>query len=114
MRRRSRKYLSPLGSLGQTRRMTRFAQSELFAAGPAAIEEQPPADFIQGIRDELAATLARVRDADRLPWRDLTAATLAELRFESISHWLPGPEAEALCAAFAAEMERLYAVTDGV
>ncbi len=95
--------------------MAQFAQSDLFAAEPArGVDEPPPADFIQGIRDELLATLARARDAARLPWRDLTAATLAELRFESISNWLPRPEAEALRAAFAAEMERLYAATEGV
>ena len=95
--------------------MVRFAQPDLFAAEPGSgTDEPPPADFIQGIRDELLATLTRVRGAARLPWRDLTAATLAELRFESISNWLPQPEAEALRSAFAAEMERLYAASEGV
>ena len=94
--------------------MVRFAQPDLFAAEHSfGTDEPPPTDFIQGIRDELLATLTRVQGAARLPWRDLTAATLAELRFESISNWLPQPEAEALRSAFAAEMERLYAASEG-
>jgi hypothetical protein len=45
------------------------SQSHLF--------EPPPADFIARIRDELTATLARVREAATLPWKDLTAATIS-------------------------------------
>jgi len=44
--------------------------------------EPPPADFVARIRDELTGTLTRVREAEALPWKDLTAATLAELRFD--------------------------------
>ena len=45
-----------------------------------------------------------------MPWRDLTAATLAELRFNSIADWLPPDEATALRKAFAREMARLWDV----
>jgi hypothetical protein len=76
--------------------------------------EPPPADFVQRIRDELEATLALARGAVRLPWPDLTRATLAELRFHSIARWLPGGEAAALRAAFEAEMARLWAAEDEV
>jgi hypothetical protein len=48
-----------------------------------------------------------------LPWRDLTAATLAELRFNSIADWLPTDEADALRERFGREMLRLYAISDG-
>jgi len=68
-----------------------------------------PAEFIERIRSELVDTLARARGAEAMPWRDLTAATLAELRFHSIAGWLPPEEAEALRATFKIEMARLYA-----
>jgi hypothetical protein len=56
--------------------------------------------------------LARVREAAALPWKDLTQATLAELRFDSIAGWLPEEEAAALRAAFHRELDRLYAALD--
>ena len=93
--------------------MTRFRsgdQPDLFAeAGDISAAEAPPSEFIERIRDELTTTLARVREAAVLPWKDLTAATLAELRFNSIAGWLPGDEASALRLSFQREMNRLYA-----
>ena len=74
--------------------------------------EPPEPDFVDEIRTELVATLALARQAATLPWRDLTRATLAELRFNSIAGWLPDDEAAALRAAFAIEMTRLYAIAD--
>jgi hypothetical protein len=53
-----------------------------------------------------------VRGAPALPWRDLTAATLAELRFNSITNWLPAAEADALRECFAREMARLWAIAE--
>jgi hypothetical protein len=91
------------------------AQLELFVAadrGAGAFghdaDDEPSSDFIATIRAELESTLSRVRQAPALPWPDLTRATLAELRFKSISAWLPDDEASALKSAFAAEMRRLY------
>jgi hypothetical protein len=85
-------------------------QPDLFAdAGDVLPAETPPSDFIARIRDELTGTLARVRAAVALPWKDLTAATLAELRFNSIAGWLPDDEASALRLSFQREMNRLYA-----
>ncbi|MDA8051622.1 MAG: hypothetical protein M0002_16755 [Rhodospirillales bacterium] len=92
-------------------------QADLFASeqGQAdAAQEAMPADFVERIRDELRATLARVRAADALPWRDLTETYLAELRFESVGGWLPQDEARALREAFGVEMERLYAAAGEV
>jgi hypothetical protein len=54
-----------------------------------------------------------VRVAATLPWKDLTAATLAELRFASIAGWLPEDEASALRTAFQSEMNRLYLLAEG-
>jgi len=61
---------------------------------------------------ELGDTLARVRESAALPWKDLTAATLAELRFNSIAGWLPEDEASALRAAFQCEINRLYLIAE--
>lgn len=93
-------------------------QPDLFeAARPAGsggyaalLEEPPPADFIERIRTELNDTLALVRGAAALPWKDPTTATLAELRFNSITNWLPADEANALRESFGREMSRLWAV----
>ena len=74
------------------------------------MDEPPPPDFIARIRRELESTLARARDAARMPWRDLTAATLAEMRFKSIANWLPPEEAASLREAFAREMSLLWDV----
>jgi hypothetical protein len=43
---------------------------------------------------------------------DLTRTTVAELRFNSISRWLPAYEAAAMREAFDAEMARLYEAED--
>jgi hypothetical protein len=94
-------------------------QLDLFANQNTAPEqrapvafEQPPAEFIARIRGELEETLCTVRQAEGLPWPDLTRATLAELRFHSIAGWLPEEEAAGLRAAFEAEMGRLYQLED--
>ena len=54
------------------------------------LQAPPPAYFIERIRNELTVTLAKARGAVRMPWKDLTAATLAEMRFKSITRWLTG------------------------
>ena len=43
---------------------------------------------------------------------DLTAATLAGLRFDSIAGWLSDDEASALRVSFKREMDRLYAIAE--
>src|SRR5919106_6036222 len=90
-----------------------FANQETAPEERAAVAfEQPPAEFVERIRDELVAALGTVREAERLPWPDLTRATLAELRFHSIARWLPEGEAAELRAAFESEMARLYAAEE--
>ena len=86
-------------------------QPDLFGNANTAVMTEPmPAAFVERIRGELVGTLARARAAEIMPWHDLTAATLAELRFHSIASWLPAAEAEALRESFKIEMARLYAV----
>ena len=88
-------------------------QPDLFAdTGDALPGETPPWDFIVRIRDELTGTLGRVREAVALPWKELTAATPAELRFNSIAGWLPDDEASSLRLSFQCEMNRLYAAAE--
>lgn len=89
------------------------AQLEMFAAEelrPPRVEMPP--EFVAMVRDELLATLETARRAERLPWPDLTRATLAELRFRSMSRYLPDDEAAALWAAFDAELDRLHAAEE--
>jgi hypothetical protein len=90
-----------------------FANQETAPEERAAVAfEQPPAEFVERIRDELVAALGTVREAESLPWPDLTRATLAELRFHSIARWLPEEEASTLREAFEVEMKRLYQLED--
>jgi len=99
----------------------RFAdQPDLFDTPPDSptgslvdqLDEDPGEEFIQGIRDELCSTLALARAAATFPWPDLTQTYMVEMRFNSMSNWLPRQEAVALRRAFAAEMDRLYEAAD--
>ena len=97
-----------------------ISQPDLFAdqqTGPQGIlpfglEQPPPADFIARIRHELEEVLRVVREAETLPWPNLTRATLEELRFKATAGWLPAEEAGALREAFESEMARLYEAED--
>lgn len=93
------------------------SQTDLFAElappdTPARTEFQVTPAFVARIRGELNETLALVRDAELLPWPDLTRTTLAELRFNSLARWLPEAEAARLRDAFEIEMTRLYDAED--
>jgi hypothetical protein len=83
-------------------------QPDLFSTQAAPAVRDPALAAL--CRRDAEALLAQVRGAERLPW-DATGATLAELRFEALTRALP--EAEALRAAFAAEMDRLDRATFG-
>lgn len=90
-------------------------QPDLFADEATAAprpEFEPSAEFVERIRVELLATLKEARDADLLPWGDLTKATLVELRFKSIMRWLPNDESAELWSSFDTEPERLYQAED--
>ncbi|MGH6902559.1 MAG: hypothetical protein ACREIR_07460 [Geminicoccaceae bacterium] len=89
-----------------------FADQETTRVERARHALEAPAEFVARIRAELEATLSTVRQAESLPWPDLTRATLAELRFHSIAGWLPQAEAVSLRDAFEAEMKRLYQLED--
>ena len=90
----------------------RNRQPDLFARAdapqPITMEEPPPADWVERIRNELRALLAKVEQATEFPFPNLTAATLAELRFKGILFWLPEEEGTELHTRFKAEMHRLY------
>ena len=93
------------------------SQPDLFAELLPAPESQgvrfeATPDFVARIRAELNETLALVRAPSCCRGRNLTRTTLAELRFNSISRWLPDAEAAELRSAFDAEMGRLYDAED--
>jgi hypothetical protein len=79
------------------------------AAAPVDDQDAGRGALVDRMRQELTAELDRLRAADRLPWPDYTASALAEMRFESLTRWLPAEEGEALRTAHAAELDRLYA-----
>jgi hypothetical protein len=95
-------------------------QADLFAsprdlfdpvAAPVA-DEADRRELEAMARDEMAALLGRARGAARLPWADYTQATLAEMRFDGLARHVPADEGAALRAAFAAELDRLYALEE--
>jgi hypothetical protein len=92
---------------GYTVGMPRFApaQPDLFAPPPAA--PPPESDPMA----ELTATLAMLRDADRLPWPNLTEAMAQEYRVMHLAR-LAGSPGEALARAIFEQTERLFAATD--
>jgi hypothetical protein len=99
--------------------MARFAhQPDLFAAEPdpdnpaASLDEPPDEAWIQRIRDELNATVALAQHSTKLPWGDLTKSMMAEMMFAGKLGWLPKAEADALRAALATELARLYDAED--
>ena len=90
-------------------------QPDLFASveaaeAPAALVPSDDADLIDLARRDLDALLALARGAARLPWADYTQAAVAELRFDGLTRHLPEAEGAALRDAFAAELDRLYAL----
>lgn len=89
-----------------------FAPPDLFDAAASAEDEDDRLELMAMARAEMAALLERARGAARLPWSDYTQATLAEMRFDGLSRQVPPDEGEALRAAFAAELDRLYALED--
>ena len=89
------------------RRRDSPAQPDLFAAAaPAAAAPQAARALV---RRELARMLAAAERPDGPPWPDITAATVAELRFNAMAATLPAEEAAALRAAHDAALDRYYA-----
>lgn len=95
-------------------------QPDLFAtstdlsggADPCAFEEaeEDRRERLARLEAELDGLLDRVRSAERLPFRDLSEALLAELRYMRAHHEIA--DGAAKYAAFQAEMQRLYAIED--
>lgn len=91
-----------------------FAPSADLADGadPYAFEEseEDRQERLARLEAELNGLLERVRKAERLPFRDLSEALLAELRFMRAHHQIA--DGAAKYATFQAEMQRLYAIED--
>lgn len=82
-------------------------------AGSLIDDDEPPdEDFIQTVRDDLGKLLALAGHADTFPWSDLTRTYMEEMRFYSMSRWLPSEEAAQLRDAFGIAMDRLYELAD--
>ena len=88
--------------------MNAKAQGSLFGEGrmtPPQRASTPDPEAIRGRLDRLLATL---RSAETMPLSDRDARMWAVV-VPNMSKWLPSAEAEAICAAFAREIERLGA-----
>ena len=103
------RYAATMPSLAARRQAGLFASATDLFDPASTLVEPPPPDLVACTRAELQATLIRAEVAESLPWVDLTAAILAELRFRGILHWLIQAEAAELRARFNAAMNRLYA-----
>lgn len=90
--------------------MPRFAptQPDLFA--PAAVPQEAPPPTRPPLV-ELAALLAELRAAERLPWPDVTVAMAEEQRMLALAR-SAGAEGKALAAAIMDEIERLFAADE--
>jgi hypothetical protein len=90
-------------------------QPDLFETAPAAEPVWRPEDdpeYMASIRRDLYGALDKARRATRFPWRNFTDSAVAEILFEGKVKRLPPEEGEALSAAFAAELDRLYALCE--
>lgn len=82
------------------------SQPDLFAA-PAT--PAPVPDGVMGlVRLELQRMLDAAERPGAAPWADITAATVAELRFNAMCAGLPADEAAGLRAAHDAALDRYY------
>ena len=86
-------------------------QPDLFAniAPPEPTKMEVPEEFVEGIRQELLATLARLEGTAVFVRDDLLPALVGERRFWSLLNWLPPDEGAALRVRFDAEMDRVCA-----
>ena len=88
--------------------MTTDAQGTLFGEDrmiPPRRSSTPDPEAIRGRLDRLLTTL---RSAEAMPLSDRDARMRMAV-VPNMTKWLPNAEAEAICAAFTREMERLVA-----
>lgn len=95
------------GGLATVRAMA-AAQADMFAL--PALTPRPPDEVVAAVRARLRTTLALVKAADAMPWKDLLAVIREDNAFRHGTGLLPGDEGTALWAEFDVEMDRLYAV----
>ncbi len=88
-------------------------QTDLFDAPgrvPAWVKHP---EVVEKVREELSATMAKLRNAVDFPFVNATAAMSAEIRFNDLVEiWLPPEEGHPLQLEFAAEMARLGEAAD--
>ena len=88
--------------------MTTEAQGSLFGEGRMTPPQRSSAPDPEAIRARLDRLLATLRSAETMPLSDRDARMWVVV-VPNMSKWLPDAEAEAICAAFAREIERLGA-----
>lgn len=89
------------------------SQPDLFGDSRDPVDDfEPDEAFMEIVHRDLDALMTKARDAEKFPWKDFTQSTLAEMRFEGLLKWLPPEEATRMHDAFAAELDRLYALCE--
>ena len=82
-------------------------QSDLFESSASEPQVATVPD-VQAIRERLNRMVEEARRAAEMPW-DARTARSYESAFPQFANWLPAEEADALCAAFREELDRLNA-----
>ncbi|MDP3746351.1 MAG: hypothetical protein Q8Q88_04795 [Phenylobacterium sp.] len=85
-----------------------LVQTDLFAT-ESCVAEAPSEEVAAVIRSRLHATLALVKSATSMPWREPLSIIREDNAFRFGKDALPPDEGARLWAEFDAEMERLYA-----
>jgi hypothetical protein len=89
--------------------MDLFSQAQ-HKPNPSAPPAAPPVPEVAPL-DELAAILAMLVGADRMPWPDLPTTMAQELRVIGLAR-IAGPEGAKLASAIMVETERLFAAEE--
>ena len=86
--------------------MNAKAQGSLFGEGRMTPPQRSSKPDPEAIRGQLDGLLATLRSAQAMPLSDRDAR-MWTIVVPNMSRWLPNAEAEAICASFTREMERL-------
>ena len=88
--------------------MTTDAQGSLFGEGRMIPPQRSSTPDPEAIRRRLDRLLTTLQSAEAMPLSDRDARMWTAV-VPNMTKWLPNAEAEAICAAFTREMERLAA-----
>jgi hypothetical protein len=86
--------------------MTSPTQASLFGDGELTLPQRASTPDLTDIRRRFETLFTTLRSAKAMPFSE-REARMWTIVVPNMSKWLPDAEAEAICAAFSREMERL-------